>query len=212
MALSLNVKTREEAAPDDIKGVVYGPKQEAISVAMDRKEFTKIFEEAGESTILTLKGLPEDIEVLIHDTSFHPVKGGIQHIDFYAIERGKELTTNIPLEFVGEAPAIEQDGVLTKALHEVEVTCRPSVLPSHIDVDVSVLVDFDTVIRVSDLSVAEGVTITNDPEETVALVSAVEEEPEEPVEEVDMSEIEVEGKGKEEGSEEAGGAKEEAEK
>lgn len=199
MTLNLNVTKREKKVPaEHIPAVVYGPKQESISLSVDKKEFDKLFKEAGESTIISLEGAGETIEVLIHDVAFNPVKGGVQHVDFYAIERGKELTTDIALEFIGEAPAEKQGGVLTKALHEVEVTCRPSKLPKEIVVDVSVLVDFESSIRVKDLIVDEEVKINNDPEETVAVVVPVQEEVEEPAEAVDMSAVEVERKGKEE--------------
>ena len=200
MTISLAVEKRDgKAAAGKIPAVVYGPKQDSIPLTLDKAVFEKLFKEAGESTIINLEGLDEAVEVLVHDVAFNPIKGGIQHVDFYAIERGKELTTNVTLEFIGEAPAEKQGGVLTKALHEVEVTCRPSALPKHIGVDVSVLVDFDTVIRVSDLPLPEGVKIENDPEETVAVVTPVKEEEEEPAAAVDMDAIEVEGKGKEDG-------------
>lgn len=203
MTLNLNVTKREKTAPaGHIPAVVYGPKQESIALAVEEREFDKVFKEAGESTIINLEGVGEPIEVLIHDLSFNAVRGGVQHVDFYAIERGKELTTNVALEFEGEAPAEKQGGVLTKALHEVEVTCRPSKLPKEIVVDVSVLTDFEASIRVKDLKVEEGVKINNDPEDTVAVVVPVQEEAEEPAESVDMDAVKVEKKGKEESEEE----------
>ena len=200
MTITLEVTKREgKADPGQIPAVVYGPKQESVALSVDKKAFEKTLEEAGESSILNLEGLGENLEVLIHDVAFAPIKGGVEHVDFYAIERGKELTTNVPLEFVGESPAVKGGGVLTKALQEVEVTCRPSALPREIEVDISSIKEIDDSIRVKDLSLPEGVKIENEPEDTVAVVVAVEEEPEEPAEAVDMDAIEVEQKGKEEG-------------
>lgn len=199
MTFNLAVTKREKntAAEGCVPAVVYGPKQESISLNVDVKTFNNVLKEAGESSIIVLDGLDEPVEVLIHDMAFNPVKGGVQHIDFYAIERGKELTTNVPLEYVNEAPAVEdKDGVLNKVLYEVEVTCRPSVLPHHIEVDLSGLTELDTPISVSDLKLPEGVKVENDPEDVVAIVSAVVEEPEEEPEEVDMDAVEVEEKGK----------------
>jgi len=200
MTITLNVEKREGKPKEgQVPAVVYGPKQEPISLCIDRQTFEKTLEEAGESSVISLEGLGDSVEVLVHDVAFNPVKGGVQHVDFYAIERGKELTTNVPLEFIGEAPATKSEGVLTKALHEVEITCRPSALPRHIEVDVSTLATFDDVIRVKDLVMPEGVKIESDLEETVALVTPVKEEVEEP-DTVDMDSIEVEQKGKAEDS------------
>ena len=154
MTVKLEVSKRTNKADKDRKegnvpGVVYGPKQEPVAISVSKKVFQKTLEEAGESTIITLEGLDEPIEVLVHDVAFNAEFGGISHVDFYAIERGKELTTDIALHFIGEAPAVKLGGSLTKVLHEVEVTCRPSVLPSHFDVDVSALVDFESIIKLT---------------------------------------------------------------
>lgn len=188
-------KARKEGK---LPAIVYGPKEAAKALFVDQRAFSKLFKEAGESTIITLKGLDEDTEVLVHDVAFDPARGGVTHVDFYAIERGKELTVDVPLEFVGEAPAIKLGGTLTKVLHEVEVTCRPSKLPQHIIVDVSALVDFGVQIQVKDITAPEGVKIENDPEDVVALVQAVKEEVEEAPTVIDMDAIEVEEKGKKE--------------
>lgn len=181
-----------------LPAVVYGPKHEATLLTLNKAAFEKVFKEAGESTIIVLEGVGEDAEVLVHDVAFNPIKGGVMHVDFYAIEKGKELTVDVPFEFVGEAPAVKLGGSLTKVLHEVEVTCRPNKLPQHIVVDVSTLVDFDSQIKIKDLVVGEGVTIGGNPEDVIALVSHVEEETEEAPVAIDMSAIEVQEKGKKE--------------
>lgn len=210
MTITLAVTTRDESKnavqlrkEGVVPGVVYGPKQEPVLISVPSKEFGKVLEEAGESTIVELTGLKEPAEVLIKDVDFDPTKQGIRHVDFYAIERGKEITVTVPLEFVGVSPA-EKGGIgsVTKALHEVEVTCRPSLLPAEIEVDISVLATENDMIHVSDLKVAEGVTIENDATETVAVISVFREE-EEGSTEVDMDSIEVEAKGKQEEVEEA---------
>jgi large subunit ribosomal protein L25 len=175
MTLKLEVTKREGTAAalreaGKMPAVVYGPKQAPISIAVDTVLFT---------TIITLVGLDEELEVLIHDVAFNAARGGVEHADFYAIERGKELTTHVALEFIGEAPITKGGATVNKTLHEVEVTCRPSALPNHIDVDVSTLVDEDSNIAVRDLVVPAGVKINTDADIIVASVTAARaEEPE----------------------------------
>lgn len=209
MTISLTVEKRGDKAESAdalrnkgiLPGIVYGPKQEAISLAVDKKAFEKVLQEAGESTIVNLEGLDAATEVLIHDVAFDPAKGGVTHVDFYAIERGKELTVDVALEYVGEPPVEKTGATANKVLHEIEVTCLPRNLPSHIEVDLSVLVDEESAIHVKDLNIPEGVTVENDPEDVVVNVSEAREEEPEEVAEVDMDAIEVEGKGKEDGEE-----------
>lgn len=204
MTFSLTVETREKRGKQLVQlrsegklpAVVYGPKEEATPISLDKIAFEKLFKETGESSVIVLKGLKGPKEVLVHDVAFDARRGGIIHVDFYAIEEGKEITVDVPLEFIGEAPAVKLGGTLTKVLHEIEVTCVPANLPQHIDVDVSSLDDFEKRIHVKDLVIPKGITVGNDPEDIIVLVQAVEEESEEPVAAVDMSAIEVEKKGK----------------
>ena len=153
----------------DIPAIVYGPKQEPISIAVNKAMFEKTLRGSGESTVIKLVGLDKEFDVLIHDVSHDAILGGVEHVDFYALVKGKEITIHIPLEFIGEAPAVKKSGSLIKVLHEVEVTCNPSALPQHITVDVSVLDTFEKKIQVKDLDIPKGVKVTNDAEEVVAM-------------------------------------------
>ncbi|OGG41871.1 hypothetical protein A2837_01505 [Candidatus Kaiserbacteria bacterium RIFCSPHIGHO2_01_FULL_46_22] len=210
MTIKLNVVKRTETgkkldklrANGKLPAVVYGAKEESTPLSLDRREFEKAYEAAGESSIIVLTGLDEDKEVLVHDMAFNAVKGGVQHVDFYAVEKGKEVTVPVELTFVGEAPAIKLGGSLTKALHEIEVTAKPANLPHEIIVDINVLNTFEDHIRVKDLNIPSGVKVENDPEDMVAVVTEAKEEPVEEVT-VDMAAIEVEQKGKKEDEEEA---------
>ncbi len=210
MAITLNVTKRSDSdtaealrAAGLLPAVVYGPKQEPLSLSLNARDFELLRQEAGESTIINLHGLDEEIEVLIQDVDFDAGKGGVSHIDFYAIERGKELTTNVPLEFEGEAPVEKTGASVNKILHEVDVTCRPSALPGHITVDLSGITTEADQIKVSDLVLPEGVKVENEADAVVVSVSAAREEEPEEAEALDMESIEVEQKGKEEGTEEA---------
>lgn len=216
MTITLAVTARDTAIATDIlrangevPAVVYGPKQEAVHITIQDKEFARVRKEAGESTIVELTGLAEGIEVLIKDIAFDPIQQKVTHVDFYAIERGKEMTTNVALEFIGEAPVeASKDGMVNKVLHEVEVTCLPKNLPSHIDVSLEELKTLEDKIIVKDLVVGEGVTINADEEDTVVVVNALKEEvEEEPAAALDMDAIEVEQKGKGEAEEAEGESK-----
>ncbi len=182
----MNVSSKAIRNSDQIPGVVYGPKQANLSVTVERGAFEKLFKAAGESTIIVLKGLEKPVEVLIHDVDFSPTKGGIQHIDFYAVEQGKEMTAHVAIEFIGETEVEKIGGMVSKIMHEVQVTCMPKDLPAHFTVDISVLTELDQKIHVSDLVVPKGVVIGNGPEEVIAVVGhsrvEVEEEVTEAVE------------------------------
>ncbi len=181
--IELEVQKREEKNANKVReegyvpAVVYGPADEPVSIKVEMGDFLRTWHAAGETTIIVLKGLDEEKEVLIKDVQLHPVKDLPIHVDFYAIERGKTLTLTVPLEFVGEAEAEKQGGIIVKVLHEVEVETRPRNIPQSLEVDLSLLKDLDSVIKVKDIKTPEGVEILNDPEDIVVAVSEQEQEP-----------------------------------
>lgn len=181
---------------EQIAAVVYGPKMAATPVIVNRKEFEKTFKITGESTIIELQGLDTPVDVLVKEVTFAPIKGGIMHIDFYALEKGKEIATNVPLTFINEAPAVKAGAVVSKVLQEVAIVCKPDDLPSHIDVDLSLLVQAEDKIHVSDIVVPKGVKITTDANDVVALAEAIKEEVEVEAPVVAAADVPVEKKGK----------------
>ncbi|MFA7193955.1 MAG: 50S ribosomal protein L25 [Candidatus Paceibacterota bacterium] len=172
--------------------VVYGPKQEAISIKINTIAFLKTLKEAGESTVVNLSVDGDSHEVLIQDVVKDAVRGDMIHADFYAIEKGKKVSVHVPLEFVGESAAEKLGGVVVKVLHEIEIEAMPKDLPHEIEVSIDALVDMDSQIHVSDLVMPSGVTLLTNPEEVVVLIQAQREEEEEPVVEFDPSAVKTE--------------------
>jgi large subunit ribosomal protein L25 len=165
-----------------IPAVLYGPQEDAASIAIDAKEFAQLWRDAGESTIVILSGVGDDKEALIKSVQWHPITDEPVHVDFYVIERGKKLTVSVPLEFIGEAPAEKLNGNVNKIMHELEIEVRPSDIPQHIDVDLTKLTDLNSVITVADLQLPDSAEPALEPTEAVASISvAVEEDLSAPV-------------------------------
>lgn len=190
-----------------IPAVLYGEGVENQNFQMDYQTFRRLYKEAGGNTIIDLDVAGKKFKALVQHVDFDPVTDKMTHVDFINVRMDKEITAKVPLEFVGQAPAVKDlGGILTHAQEEVEVKCLPDALIHSIEVDVSGLEDFHTSITVGDLTVPEGVEILDDLELPVASVSAPqEEEPEEEVpaegEEGEEGEV-AEGEKKEEGGEE----------
>lgn len=185
-----------------IPAVVYGPKQEALTISLPLSDFKRVLRSAGESSVIELAGLGASMQVLIHDVDVDPVTSIPRHADFYALEKGAKVEVAIPLVFVGESDAVKAGARLVKVMHELDISAESANLPQEIEIDLSVLVEVGDQIHVKDISLPKGVTTPVDPEEVVVLTQVAEEEPEE-VATLDMGAIEVEKKGKTEGEEEA---------
>lgn len=204
--MELTVEKRDtKTSPNTLRqkgvlpAVIYGRSQESTPIAVDLKTFQKLYKQAGESSVITLKGLGETKDVLIHDVAVDALTGTPVHADFYAIAEGQTVTVSVPLEFDGESPAVKDlGGILTKVMHELEIECVPKDLPHSIKVDVSKLLALEDQIKIKDLDIPASAKITLDLDEVVAMISIAKEEEEE-VAAVDLSAIEIsEDRGKKE--------------
>ncbi|MEK7227390.1 MAG: 50S ribosomal protein L25 [Patescibacteria group bacterium] len=188
-----------------IPAVFYGKKEASTSIVIPKIDFLKVWKEAGESTVVTLETPQGNKESLIQDVDIDPVSGAPRHADFYVFEKGHKVKVALPIEFIGVAPAVkDQGGILVKVLHELKVEAMPRDLPHNISADLSMLANFGDQILAKDLQMPQGVSPLVNPEDVVALVSAPREEKEEEVAPIDLSAIEVEKKGKEEAPAEEG--------
>ncbi|MFA5935090.1 MAG: 50S ribosomal protein L25 [Candidatus Paceibacterota bacterium] len=202
--LTLKVEKRDpKASLSDIRkegkmpAVFYGKKEESTPIMLSYAVFEKTLKDAGESTIIHLDGDGVDVDVLIHDVDLDPVTDKPRHADFYAIEKGKKLEIDVPLEFIGVAGAVKiLGGVLVKVMHEVKIEALPKDLPQKLEVDISVLNTFEDVVLAKDIKLPSGVELKVKEDEVVASVYEPKEEVAE-VAPVDLSSIEVEKKGKE---------------
>ena len=203
-----SINNQDLRASGKIPAVYYMNGKEAASVAIDYAEFIKLYREAGESTMITLKTADGDEQALVQAFQLDPVSGKVLHVDFKLIEAGKAIEVTVPLEFTGTAPAVSTGlGLLMKVMTEVTIKVLPKDLPSHIDVDIASLATLDDSILVKDIQVPATVEILSEEDATVATVNAVKEEvEEEEAGDIDFSAIEVEKKGKEEVPEEEAAA------
>lgn len=188
-----------------VPAVFYGPKAPSTPISVKENDFIKVWKEAGESSVITIEGIDGGHDALIHDIDRDPVTGVVRHVDFYVIEKGKKLTVNVPLEYVGVSAAVKDlGGTLVKVLHEIEIEAMPKDLPHNLTVDISSLTDFEQQIKASDIKLPAGVTLITEADEVVVLASPAKEEVEEVAVPVDLSAIELsekKGKKEEEGAE-----------
>mgnify|MGYP001030498170 CR=1 FL=1 len=179
---------------ESIPGIVYGPGIEKnVPLEINLKEFDKVYEEAGESALVSLESSEgaDKFLVLINEIQREPLSGKAIHVDFYQPNLDKKVEVTVPLVFVGSPPAVKElGGTLVKNILELEVKALPQELPHETEVNVDRLTTFDDAVTIADLKVADGVEIMKEPDEIVALVTPIEEEEEpEPIEE-DVDKVE----------------------
>lgn len=164
-------KVKTLRAKGQTPATVYGKNVKSVSVAIDSDAFRNVYAAAGETGLVELSVGGDIRPVLIHAVQKDAVKGQILHVEFYQVDLREKVHANVPLEFVGDAPAvIGKVGVLLTILDEVEVEALPTDLPEKLTVDVTTLANVDQELKVSDVKVPTGVTVLTSTDQTVVRV------------------------------------------
>ena len=180
----LEVKERDAKESADsvrdsgaVPAIFYGPKEKATPISVDALKLQHVWKEAGETAIVTLKGVGEDKDTLIHDTQFHPITGRLLHADFYVLEKGKKVKIAVPLEFSGIAPAEKAGHIIVKTLHQVEIEVAPQELPHSLVVDLTKLQNVGDHITARDIQLPPSASLVMSADEIVVSVKEFKEEP-----------------------------------
>jgi large subunit ribosomal protein L25 len=177
--------------------VFYGHKKESTPIQIKKIDFIKAWKNAGESTVVKISMPEGDLEALIHDVDFDTITDEPRHADFYVFEKGHKVEIAVPIEFIGVSPAVKDlGGTLMKILHEIKVKAEPANLPHQIEVDISPITELEGQILAKDIVLPNGVELMEHPEEVVVTVATPRAEKVEEEAPADLSQIEVEKKGK----------------
>ena len=157
-----------------LPAVVYGHGVGSENVSLDAHEFELLRRKAGQNALIDLsvngsKARP----VLVHGVQVHPVNRRPLHVDLFLVRMTEELTVDVPLVPIGTSNAVENlNGTLLHQLESVRIRALPDHLPQSIEYSIAGLVDFDAVVKVSDLTIPGDVALLTDPDEVVAKVLA----------------------------------------
>jgi large subunit ribosomal protein L25 len=156
-----------------IPAVVYGHKIKPQNLWVNYLDFKRVFDKAGESTVIDLEiGEDKKVNALIHDLQTNPVTDKFSHIDFFQIRMDEEIEAEIPVELIGESPAVkEAGGILVQNIDAIPVKCLPGDLPHEFKLDISKIKTFDDHLKVSDIEIPEKVEVMIEKDTVVALVT-----------------------------------------
>src|SRR5580765_5511079 len=175
--VELNVEARNEVGKGNarrlreqnwVPGIFYGPHQkDPIPFSVKANEIRKILQKGG-NIFLNLKGSSLSGKIaVIKDEQFHPVTGGIEHIDLYEVRMDEEIKVSVKVLLTGKAKGIGEGGILQQITRELPIRCLPDKIPESISVDVSHL-DIGFSIHVDEVHLPEGVKVVGNVNYTIA--------------------------------------------
>ena len=174
---------------------LFGHNIEPLPLQCDTVELKNVLARAGMTQIVSLKidDTKMPTNVMVREVQIEPRTDELLHVDFYQIRMEEKIRVEVPIVTVGEAPALRfKENFLAHELNNLTIECLPDEIPSRVEVDLSDLTETEQAIHVGDISLGDGITIIDNPEQLVVKISTgfVEKEVEE--EEVE-AELEIEG-------------------
>ncbi len=156
--------------------IVYGGTGQPLLIELDHNAlWHALRKEAFHASILEMELAGQTSKVLLRDYQMHPFKPLVLHVDFQRVEANTVLNMKVPLHFSGEqeSPAVKTDKCLVNhVVNEIEVACLPADLPEFISVDLSGLVNGQS-LHLNDLKLPNGVKAITHGKPNPVIVSVV---------------------------------------
>ena len=154
---------------------LYGPGIEARSLQSQGPDLVRVLTQAGGNTpiTITVEGEPAEHLAFAREIQWDPVRGTLVHVDFLRAEVTQRMSADVPVLLEGEAPGAKAIfGTVVQQIRSITVEALPLDMPRDITIDLSVMAEPDSVIRVGDITLPAGATLLTDPEAMVVRIEA----------------------------------------
>jgi large subunit ribosomal protein L25 len=152
---------------------LYGPGMEPRSLQCRASGLIRVLAQAGGATpiTITIQGEPGTHLAFAREIQWDPRRDDLLHVDLLAADVSQPVTAQVPIILSGESlGARNVSGTVMQQLRTVDVQALPLEMPSQIEIDLGIMEEPDSVIRVSDLLIPENATVLTDAEELVARI------------------------------------------
>lgn len=165
--------SKQARAANKVPAVIFGKEIESLPVLVDKKELDDLLRKLGRNAVFHISLDGEETQVIIKNIDRSALKPEFYNVEMQALQAGQTVEVEVSINLVGGEDIAE--GILSQTLNQVLIETLPAEIPSEITVSVAHLTIGDSV-TVADLEIPKGVTVLSDAEETVATVSAPQEE------------------------------------
>jgi large subunit ribosomal protein L25 len=178
-----------------IPGVFYSADTDATPFIIDMRHLHDALQSQSHVYAVSVGG--KKLHAILKEIQYHPVSDEIIHLDLFGVSLTDKITISVPIILSGESIGVNEGGIMSQSLMELEIQCLATEVPDAVHVDVTEL-EMNEARHVNDLEFADGIEVLTPEDMTVVSVTAPKEEalePDIPVEE----DLELEGEEGEEG-------------
>jgi large subunit ribosomal protein L25 len=156
-----------------LPGVIYGRGIDTLLITLDMHDASRILPTITSSQLVAVEVDGKQHTTLVREKQRMPTTGALLHVDFQEVSLTEKLHANVIIELVGDSPAVKNyNGVLVAGLERLEVEALPRDLPERITVDVSILSEIGQAIHVRDIALSSAVSILDNEDEIIVVVTA----------------------------------------
>jgi large subunit ribosomal protein L25 len=162
-----SAETRRLLKQGLIPGILYGHSTPVSLMIHERDLRAALTTPAGMHAVLdvTVDG-GSSHSAILKEFQLSAVRGKLTHIDLQEVRLDQPIHTTVSVTLIGESVGVKEGGVLNQPTNEINIESLPLEVPQHLELDVSEL-QIGESLRLSALIVPSGVTLLDDPEETV---------------------------------------------
>lgn len=150
-----------------VTGSVFGHDIDPIPIELKLEDFAKQAKhaEAGIKSLIDLKikGGPKKLDGMVVLKEFYkdPLTRKVLDMQFQRINLKEKIAVYVPIVLIGEAAGAKEGGTVEQPLDELHISCLPTDIPPHIDVDISHL-NIGQHVRAGDISLDENIEVLTD--------------------------------------------------
>jgi len=156
-----------------LPALVYGHKEETLTVVLPREEVEKVIKRG--IRIVTIEAGGKTETARFRELQWDHIGKEILHVDFMRVSKDERIVVAIRIELRGVCPGLGEGGVLDQPLHNLQVECPALEIPEFVRVQVDTL-HIDDAVHVRDLLLPPGVIAKADPDAVVCIVKHKKEE------------------------------------
>jgi large subunit ribosomal protein L25 len=156
-----------------VPGVLYGLARRNLPLSIPGEELERFLK--TRSHLVELRMGDQTRAAILREVQLDPISEQVLHVDFVRVDKDLEIEDHVPIVFKGIAKGTAEGGIFQSLTEDLEVRCRPQLIPAEIVIDVSGLGVHDG-IHVKDIPLPEGVAHVGEPDDLVCHVVPVREE------------------------------------
>ena len=149
--------TKAVRSSNSIPCVLYSSAKENIHFHTTEAEVKNlVFTPEFKVAELNIDGV--QVNAILKDIQFHPVKDNIIHIYFLQLVEKHPVIVEIPLKTKGSSPGVKIGGKLMQSIRKVKVKTVPENLVNELFIDISSM-ELGQSLRIKDIIIPEGIEV-----------------------------------------------------